>query len=136
MLFDIELFDRAACTREEKAGTLSLIDLMLDMADQARREGLLSLESRPVPDELCRWGISMIIKGLSPEKSTERMLTRILAEGRRGRALLEGMIVIDGLMMVQSGTNPSEVYQKLTFYLGTDSDLADMWREGDELCME
>ena len=136
MLFDIELFDRAACTREEKAGMLALIDLMLDMADQARREGLLSLESRPVPDELCRWGISMIIKGLSPEKSTERMLTRILAEGRRGRALLEGMIVIDGLMMVQSGTNPSEVYQKLTFYLGTDSDLADMWREGDELCME
>lgn len=136
MLFDIELFDRAACTREEKAGVLALIDLMLDMADQARREGLLTLESRPVPDELCRWGISMIVKGMSPEKSTERMLTRILAEGRRGRALLEGMIVIDGLMMVQSGTNPSEVYQKLTFYLGTDSDLADMWREGDELCME
>lgn len=136
MLFDIELFDRAACTREEKAGVLALIDLMLDMAEQARREGILSLESRPVPDELCRWGISMIVKGMSPEKSTERMLTRILAEGRRGRALLEGMIVIDGLMMVQSGTNPSEVYQKLTFYLGTDSDLADMWREGDELCME
>lgn len=136
MLFDIELFDRAACTREEKAGVLALIDLMLDMAEQARREGILSLESRPVPDELCRWGISMIVKGMSPEKSTERMLTRILAEGRRGRALLEGMIVIDGLMMVQSGTNPSEVYQKLTFYLGTDSDLADMWREGDELCMD
>lgn len=124
----LELFDRARCSREDKAGVVVLIGQILSLADKARREGILALE-----DELQNLGrpfmktlLDMVVDSFDPELISAFGETTIAASGWSGAALLEAMITLEGMLRIQDGTNPYATARVLSAYLGVDSDLLDI----------
>ena len=131
MLFERKLFERAVCSRKEKVEALELFDIFRQLSEQARMQGLLSLESVKLSDPLLQSGIRSIVDALDPKIVREKLLTKVMADGLAGIALLRAMIIIDGVLMIQMGTNLMDLHDKLICYLGVDSDLAGQWKEQD-----
>ena len=129
MLFERKLFERAVCSRKEKVEALELFDIFRQLSEQARMQGLLSLESVKLSDPLLQSGIRSIVDALDPKIVREKLLTKVMADGLAGIALLRAMIIIDGVLMIQMGTNLMDLHDKLICYLGVDSDLAGQWKE-------
>ena len=132
MLFERKWFDRAACTREEKIPLAALIGELVRCCGYAKKNGILSLPSLEVSDELLRIGLDSIESGLQSPMLEEKLMTKALAELRTGTALLRAMIIIDGVFMIYERKDIEELRDKLRCYLGADEDLAEAAAPGDE----
>ena len=89
-------------------------DLWTGIGEQARREGILSLElvAEQTVDPFVREAVMLAVDG------TEPFLLRDILETRRGRAILpqqetRGWMIIEGVMAIMGGDNPGLVRHKL-----------------------
>lgn len=120
--FDYHLLIRLNCTREEKRTLFPLIDQLLEMAELARRQGLLSLEEwiGRTEERLLKKGLQMVIDGSEPAVIRKILLNYLLCDDKQGRELLKGMLIIDGVLAFQQGLNPQLIRELLLSYLGED----------------
>ena len=81
---------------------LQVIDVFVEMATVARKDGILALESRPLPldSEFARRGLRMIIDGINPDLVKQMLLTEIyIAE--------EGLKVCSAIFKTAGGFAPT-----------------------------
>jgi len=132
MLFEKELFDRAVCSRDVKIKALELIEQIESLSELAKRQGLLSLQAdlHLIDNSILKKGLTAVVDGIDRMIMKELLMTEVLASRFEGFELLESMIIIDGVSLIQEGVNTSFIKNKLTSYLGVDSDLAQLWTEG------
>ncbi len=110
-------------TDEDKEKCVHIIGWIIQLANIARRKGLLSLES-VVKDEdgvFLKMSIMMIVDGCDPEEIKRFMYNLILAEAPIGYELLSRLIMAEGCLSIQDGENPRIIADKLTAMLGDDN---------------
>ena len=99
---------------------LPVIDRLLQCADTARKHGILSLEDMLAhePHFMLRKGLFLICDGVHPDLVRDILTTLLQAEHYVGAALLERMMIIEGVLSVQAGELPFILEEKLTAMLG------------------
>ena len=86
------------------------------------QRGILSLEPMldKIEDRFLAKGLQMIADGVDPEIVSDVLQTTVLADDLKGKALLEKLIVITGVLSIQSGDTSFLVEQKLISLLGVE----------------
>lgn len=112
------------CTYEERKSLLPVVDLLVQTAAVARREGLLALEemgktyAHRYP--LYGIGVELIVDGVHPDIFTEILENCITLSQTHNAALLEQYLMLCGLLAVQEGRNPRLIFLELSLMLGID----------------
>lgn len=124
MTFDWQLAENMRCSREEKIEIVSLIDILVRMSEKARAKGLLALDGDIDGYEhpLLKLGMRLVVDGTDPEIIKSILRARILSENKRGRDLLEQIIIYDAVSSIQWGDNPRILETKCFSFLGEDAD--------------
>ncbi|TAL31787.1 MAG: hypothetical protein EPN93_17045 [Spirochaetes bacterium] len=133
MIYDWNFAERIACTDDERRECARLIPRLMNMGLKARREGLLALEDdlEDAGHPFLRMGLDLVVNGTDPEAVRKALEMQILSQGYRGRELLERGILLEGLLMVQSGTIPRSMKDLLAVFF------AESYRGAiDSLCEE
>ena len=110
-----------------------LADLWLGIAEQARKEGILSLQpiEAQAVEPFLREALQLAVDGTEPD------LLRDILETRLVRAILPQQetrcrMVIEAMMAIQSGDNPGVIRHKMaTFYLAQSDAMANADRPAD-----
>ncbi len=105
---DWELAERLKCEDAEKKECLELVLVIIGLAVKARREGLLSIEDDTLnlTNSNLRQGIELVVDGTDPECVRNILQIKIIAGNLRGKELLSSLIILEGVLMIQDGTNP------------------------------
>lgn len=101
-----------------------VVELWREPAEQARREGILSLEpvAEQTGDPFVKEALRLAVDGTEPD------LIKDILKTRSQRAMLpqqdtQGKMVVEALMAIQSGDNPRISYYKMsTFYQAVPSE--------------
>jgi len=130
-MINFDCFERAACTRADKAVIVTLINMFVALSEKARRDGLPSLEDEreAISDKRIGLILGLAIDGFPPADIRAIGETAIASSGYTGIELLASMVALEGCVSLASGDMPSLTVRKLAPYLGKDLDLLD-----DELC--
>jgi len=108
-----------------------IVEMWEGLAEQARREGILSLEpaGQQIADPLVREALQLAVDGTEPD------LIRDVLETRSQRAMLpqqetRGAMVIEALVAIMAGDNPRIVHHKLgALYQSEPSETGDSLRK-------
>ena len=124
MTFDWQLAERMQCGRDEKNEVVALIDLMVKIAEKARNDGLLSIEDdvREYSYSMLQLGMQLVVDGTDPEIIEDLLTSRILSGNKKGKDLVEQLIICAGVLSIQAGDNPRIVMVKCFSFLGDDAD--------------
>ena len=122
MIISEYLLSNIKCSNEERKDCFSSIFLIMDFAKIATKRGLLSLEPMldKLEDRFLAKGLQMIADGVDPEIVSDVLQTTVLADGLKGKELLDKLIIITGVLSIQSGDTPFFVEQKLISLLGVE----------------
>ena len=117
---NIEMRKYIECTYEEKKSLLKIIEQMIELANLARKEGILSLEEQieKSDDQFFKTGLSLIVDGTDPDLVKDIMSVKITTSFKTGAELLSQFMIRDGVIAVQAGMNPRIIEAKLLAYLG------------------
>ncbi len=104
-----------------------IADLWLGIANQARKEGILSLQpiEQQVVDPFLREALQLAVDGTEPDLLRDILQTRLV------RAILPQQetrcwMIIEAMMAIQSGDNPGVIRHKMaTFYLASSDAMQD-----------
>ena len=118
-----DLFIKLGCrfTEEEKESCIEVIYTLLDLANEARKRGILVLEDEVSQEEeniFLKHGISLVVDGTDPDLLKDVLETMILGDGHTGAALLERLIMLKGIQAIQAGENPRIMAYRLSAMLG------------------
>lgn len=120
----INLSTQIAMTRdiEVAQGDLNelyaLIQELIQIAVEARTQGLLAIENHKTEYFLLRKGIKLICSGTDPFV-VERILSKLIISGNyNGKDLVARLIIMDGVNGIQLGENPYRLHDILTAWLG------------------
>ena len=107
-------------TDEEKEACISTIDRLLELANKARREGILSLEEDADTEQknlFLKYGLEVFMSADIDE--TRKVLQNLIwADNCTGSELLKRFIILEGLTSIIQGENPRLLEFKLTALLG------------------
>ncbi len=104
-----------------------MADLWLDIANQARKEGILSLQpiEQQAVDPFLREALQLVVDGTEPDLLRDMLQTRLV------RAILPQQetrcwMIIEAMMAIQSGDNSGVIRHKMaTFYLASSDAMQD-----------
>jgi len=107
-------------TPAQRDACLPVVDLMLECSEVARTEGVLALEKWQGKQEskFLRFIVMLVVDGVDPDLVLSMGRTLIESSGHEGAALLERMMLLEGLSSVQWGEHPHILEQKLLCMLG------------------
>jgi len=123
MKHDWEFGERIQCRAAEKKECMALVAEIVGMANKAKRNGLLSLvhEAEETPHFLLRKGLQLILEGVNPE-IVEKTLQYYIQSGKyQGKALLERYLIMEGVIAIQHGINPTVIRELLLSLFGEDA---------------
>lgn len=114
------MFSYADCTKEERDACLPIIDDLLECTRIARTQGVLVLEDYAWNHKnyFLRFLLMMVVDGTDPALVKGIAETLISSENRTGRALLERILITEGVLSIQAGEIPQILEAKLLCYLG------------------
>ena len=124
MTFDWATAERMQCGIEEKIETMPLVNSIIRAAQKARESGLLSLED-DIPEmghELLRLGAQLVVDGTDPGIISDLLKSRIVSSNKRGRELLEQLVILGSVLAIQAGDNPRIVEVKCLSHFGEDAE--------------
>jgi len=107
-------------TKEDRDACLPIINTLLSCGDKARREGVLALEDFVVKqdNDFLTFATMLIVDGTDPDLVKAITETLISSGNHSGSALLERLIIAEGVLSVQAGENPRIIEMKLLSMLG------------------
>ena len=119
-MINLEIRKYIECTPEEKQPLLKKIAELINLANIARKEGVLALEQRieKTDDSLIKIGLGLIVDGTDPELVGDILRTTVVTSNKTGAELLSQLVVMDGLLLLQAGNNPRIIEAKLMAYMG------------------
>jgi hypothetical protein len=124
MIFSWDMAERLQCSEKEKKDAVEVISDIVAASEKARRMGLLALEEdiEGYRKPLLRLGMNMVVDGMDPKIIREILEARILSENKKGKDLLEQVLIYQGCLAIQAGENPGVVTTHLFAFLGEEGD--------------
>jgi flagellar motor component MotA len=128
MLRDLSLAAKAACSREDQLLLIPLVMQLKELAEKAKKSGLLSLESElpQISDPFLKLGVQLIIDKTDPANMKAILDSDIYYNESNGRELLKKIILREGLLRIQEGDTPRNVLICTKIFLGKVDN--DSWR--------
>ena len=103
---------------EDLKDLYALIQELIQVAVEARTQGLLAIENHKTDYFLLRKGIKLICSGTDP-LIVEQILGKLVISGcYQGKDLAARLIIMDGIYGIQYGENPYRIHDLLTAWLG------------------
>lgn len=103
---------------EDLEDLYALIQELIQVAVEARTQGLLAIENHETEYFLLRKGIKLICSGTDP-LIVEQILGKFVISGHyNGKDLVARLIIMDGIYGIQYGENPYRIHDLLTAWLG------------------
>ena len=108
MLKDLALATKSSCSKEDQESLVPIIQILVDLSDQASKKGLLSLEGElgNVTDPLLKIGLQLIIDKIDQDNIRDILDSDIYYNESNGRELLKKIIIREGLLRIQAGDPP------------------------------
>lgn len=124
MTIDWQTAERMQCSREEKNEVVTLVELVVQASEKARFEGLLAIEDdiHDYAHPFFKLGMQLVVDGTDPEIIESVLRARLFSACKKGKDLLEQIIIIDAVLSIQSGDNPRIIMAKCFSYFGDDAD--------------
>lgn len=121
-MLDWDLGKRLKCSFEEKQEVIALLGQVLDLSKAAHRKGLLELENclDLVASKYLKKGLKLLLFGIEPPMLRHILEDYILAGDYKGKELLEHIIIMEGLLLIQSGEYPWVIREKLSAFFGEE----------------
>lgn len=96
-----------------------------ELARTARENGLLALDDvcAELQPGLLRLGVRLVVDGTEPEMVEEALRIALHAGGYEGVELVRRLVIVDGVLGIQAGANPTLVSTILSAYLGIEAAL-------------
>jgi hypothetical protein len=119
-MYDWNFSQRTQCDDAAKKECLEVLNLIVSLAEKARKSGLLALEAsiEQIQPFLLRKSIQLITNGIEPGAVRDILATYIMAGDYRGKELLIRHMIMEGILMIQAGEHPRLIGIKLTAFLG------------------
>ena len=123
MKLDWEFGERIHCSPAEKKECMALVAEIVSMATKAKRNGLLSLvqDAEETSHFLLRKGLQLILEGVNPQMVEKSFQYYILSGKYHGKELLSRCIIMEGVLAIQNGVNPTIIKELLVSLFGEDS---------------
>jgi hypothetical protein len=123
MKLDWEFGERIQCSEAEKKECMILVAEVVSMANKAKRNGLLSLvqEADETTHFLLRKGLQLVLEGVNPQMVEKTLQHYILSGKYHGKELLMRCIIMEGVISIQNGVNPTIIKELLLSLFGEDS---------------
>jgi hypothetical protein len=123
MKLDWEFGERIQCSKDEKKECMALVAEIVSMATKAKRNGLLSLvqDAEETSHFLLRKGLQQILEGVSPQMVEKALQYYILSGNHQGKELLMRYIILEGVLAIQNGVNPTIIKELLVSLFGEGS---------------
>ncbi len=121
MIYDWNFTKKIQCSNKDKEECLDLITTFTSLADKARKQGILALEDEIddlPPMFLLRKGLQLAIDGTEPEMIRTILERYILVGNYKGKELLKRVIILEGVLSIQAGDNPSIIHLLLGPFFG------------------
>ena len=120
MKLDWEFGERIQCSAAEKKECMALVAEIVSMATKAKRNGLLSLvqDAEETSHFLLRKGLQLILEGVNPQMVEKSLQYYILSGKYHGKELLSRCIIMEGVLAIQSGVNPTIIKELLVSLFG------------------
>ena len=120
----LELYKQLNCTftDAEKEECVPVIARIVELAQQTRLNGLLSLDesNKTEPNFFLQTGIGMAVDSYPAETISEFLQTLILADAHKGYELLSRLLIARGVIEIVNGNNPKAIAQILAAMLGEE----------------
>ena len=128
-------------SEEDREACVSVIRHILQLAKDARRNGILSLESEAENEEniFLKTGLEMVVDGVDPCTIKETLANLLAYSEYTPKEYLERVIISQAVTAIQMGENPITMAVRLYAILGegylhnADIPLEDTWRPYNEL---
>jgi AraC-like DNA-binding protein len=119
---DAKYLTMAPFTPGDKRDCLPTMELLLQMSEVSRNEGLLALESFKEKDDnmILKKGIDMICDGCPPELVKQVLQNYVISSNYRGAELLKRILLSEIIPEIPKGFNPTIVRELLLSLLGED----------------
>jgi hypothetical protein len=123
MKLDWEFGERIQCSAAEKKECMALVAEIISMATKAKRNGLLSLvqDAEETTHFLLRKGLQQILEGVNPQMVEKTLQYYILSGKYHGKELLMRCIIMEGVLAIQNGVNPTIIKELLVSLFGEGS---------------
>jgi hypothetical protein len=123
MKLDWEFGERIQCSEAEKKECMVLVAELCSMANKAKRNGLLSLvqEADETSHFLLRKGLQLVLEGVNPQMVEQTFQYYILSGKYHGKELLARCIIMEGILAIQNGVNPTIIQELMLSLFGESS---------------
>lgn len=119
MLFSPEEIETARCSRAERERAVRLADMLGELTEIVSKEGLFTLgRYDSVQEGFLSEGIKIVLE--TEDGSLKALREAALSGGNRGRALLERLMIAQGLAGIASGEGAPLVRLKVKAYAGPE----------------
>ncbi len=122
VMLDFNISQKIQCTNNEKRECLELLKSILEFSSIQRRHGLLRLESETekLSSTFMRKALELVYQGVEPNYIRTILQNYIIVGDYKGKALLERILITEGVLSIQAGENPLLIREKLSSYFGED----------------
>ncbi len=120
MLRDLALAAKSACSQEDQESLVSIVRILKDLGDKAKKRGILSLEEEQssIEDRFFRIGLQLVIDQSEPEIVRDILDSDIYYNESNGRELLKKIIIREGLLRIQAGDTSRNILLCTRIFLG------------------
>lgn len=120
MLRDLSLAAKAACSKEDQKTLVSIIKMLKELGEKAKKKGILALEDEQgaLKDPFLRVGLQLIIDQAEPNMVRDILDSDIYYNESNGRELLKKILVREGLLRIQAGETGRNILLCTKVFLG------------------
>lgn len=108
------------CTLEEKRECWNVLERIIDLSKKAHKHGLLSLESELNIEQslFLNKGLELLLAGIKPNHLKEILWNYVKVGNYTSKEVLERMIVLHGILLIQTGEYPWIIREQLSSFFG------------------
>ncbi len=122
VMLDFNIGPKIQCTNNEKKECLEVINNILVFSSIQRKYGLLQLQSEveKFNSNFMRKALELVVQGVEANYIRTILQNYIIVGDYKGKALLERILITEGVLSIQAGENPLLIREKLSSYFGED----------------
>jgi flagellar motor component MotA len=125
-IYDEEFSAILSLSEDDRTAIQKDIDTLVSLSRKARADGLLALDedAESASPGLLRLGLRLVVDGTDPEIVRRTCWIAIHAGAFGGAERVRRLVLLEGIMGIQAGHNPTQLGGMLSAYLGEDAAVA------------